>query len=348
MQRAHNIARLALLVAALLPAALGASAVAAPPPHPESNPLFAAQWWLRGSATIPDRNGALRASNGVDAIRAWPETTGEGVVVAVVDSGVDPATPALAGRLLPGRDFVTGKPLVRDRVGHGTHVATLIVGNPQDGNGIFGVAPAARVLPLGVGTADGRVVDKAAAAALAHAIRNPQVRVINLSWGRPSTPIVDRALKAVAAKRSVLLVTAAGNGSDDLVRSDLLPQSFDDDAELTVASTNMFNGLSSFSNYGTHVEVAAPGEHILSSFPGGTLKVMDGTSAAAPIVSGIAALLFSRYPAATAAQVKRAIVSSCSPVPQLTGAVGCGGIASAPAALEALGTIVAAATAAAR
>jgi subtilisin family serine protease len=98
----------------------------------------------------------------------------------------------------------------------------------------------------------------------------------------------------------------------------------------------MLDGLSWFSNYGPHVEVAAPGERILSAFPLGTLKLEDGTSMAAAIVSGVAALLFSRYPAASAAQVKQAIVSSCTVVPDLVGHVGCGGIVNAPAALATL------------
>ena len=130
--------------------------------------------------------------------------------------------------------------------------------------------------------------------------------------------------------------SSAGNDAQELWSSHLLPLSFDSPNEITVASTNYFGSISIFSNFGTHVEVAAPGERILSGFPGDTLKIADGTSMAAPIVSGVAALLFSQYPDATAAQVKQAIVSSCTPARDLNGRVGCGGIVNAPAAQDAL------------
>jgi thermitase len=138
----------------------------------------------------------------------------------------------------------------------------------------------------------------------------------------------------------VLLVAAAGNDGQELWSSRLLPQSFDSDSEITVASTNYFDMLSFFSKFGMHVEVAAPGEHILSAFPGGTLYLADGTSTAAPIVSGVAALLFSRYTQASAPQVKQAIVTSCTPVPELVGRVACGGIVNAPAALVSLAAML--------
>ena len=88
---------LPLLAAVAATAAAGAAA--APMPHPESNPLFAAEWWLRGQATLTDHEGATRVSDGVDAIRAWSTSTGAGVVVAVLDSGIDRREPALQGQL---------------------------------------------------------------------------------------------------------------------------------------------------------------------------------------------------------------------------------------------------------
>jgi len=315
-------------------------ASAAVPPHADLNPLLAAEWWLRGNMIVSDYVGGRRSSDGVDAIGAWPITSGEGVVVAVVDSGLDLTTSPLAGRLLPGRDFITGRTLKSDPLGHGTHVATIIAGRPQNSDGIFGVAPDARILPLRVGTARGHVVDTAAAAALRYAARNPRVRVINMSWGKERTTVVARALRAVAANPSLLMVSSAGNDAEEMWSTRLLPQSFDSANEITVASTNYFDFLSFFSNFGTHVEVAAPGERILSAFPGGMLYLADGTSMSAPIVSGVAALLFGRYPQATGAQVKQAIVSSCTQAADLIGRVGCGGIVNAPAALEALGVLV--------
>jgi subtilisin family serine protease len=332
------IASLTLL--AVASAALSGSASAAPPVRPELNPLFAAEWWLRGHTTVIDWSGEPRPSDGVDAVSAWPSSTGEGVVVAVADSGVDAMTPALRTQMLPGRDFLTGGRAVGDPLGHGTQVATLIAGNPQQSDGIFGVAPGAQILPLRVATARGHVPARAAAAALAYAARHPRIRVINMSWHNDFSPLLERALASTANSGRVLLVSSAGNDARDLFGSRELPQTFDDPSELTVASTDMLDRLSWFSNYGLHVDVAAPGERILSAYPGGTLTIDDGTSMAAPIVSGVAALLLSHHAEASAAQVKRAILSSCTPVPELAGLVGCGGIVNAPAALATLATIL--------
>jgi hypothetical protein len=332
--------RIPRLIAAITASAvLSGSAAAAPPAHPELNPLFAAEWWLRGHTTMVDESGQPRPSDGVDAIAAWPGSTGEGVVVAVADSGVDPSTPSLRTQLLPGRNFLTGKPPVGDPLGHGTHVAALIAGNPTQGDGIFGVAPEAQILPLRVATARGRVPVHAAAAALAYAAHQPRVRVVNMSWRKDFTPVLERALAAATNSDRVLLVSAAGNDARDLAASRELPQTFDNASELTVASTDILDHLSWYSNYGAHVEVAAPGERILSAYPGDTLKIDDGTSMAAPLVSGVAALLFSRHPEATPAQVKAAIVASCTPVPELVGRVRCGGIVNASNALTALATM---------
>jgi hypothetical protein len=329
-----------LLVAVATVPASAASGWAAQPTHPEVNPLFASEWWLRGHTTLTDRAGQRAASDGVDAVGAWAVSTGEGAAVAVVDSGVDMRTAALAGQLLPGRDFLSAARPVRDPIGHGTQIATLIAGNPQQADGIFGVAPGARILPLRVATRGGHVVASAAAAALAYATRSPAVRVVNMSWENEFDPVLGRALADAGRAAATLLVSAAGNDGGDLVGRRVLPQTLDSANELTVASTDIFDGLSWFSNYGPHVEVAAPGERILSGFPGGTLKIDDGTSMAAAVVSGVAALLFSRFPDASAADVKAAIVTSCTPVADLVGRVECGGIVNAPAALARLAELM--------
>src|SRR5215218_5368331 len=235
-----------LIVVLTMLAALGAAgaASATAPPHADLNPLFAAEWWLRGHTTVTDWVGGESRSDGIDAIGAWPTSSGEGVAVAVIDSGLDIKTPALYGRLLPGRDFLTGRTLTGDPLGHGTHVSTIIAGRPEHADGIYGVAPDARILPLRVGTARGHVVDTAAAAALVYAASDPRVRVVNMSWGKDYTRIVARALAKVAAKRTVLLVSSAGNDAKELWGTRLLPQSFDSDTEITVASTNYFDYLS--------------------------------------------------------------------------------------------------------
>src|SRR4051794_1401166 len=112
-----------------------------------------------------------------------------------------------------------------------------------------------------------------------------------MSWGKTRTNVFARALRAVAANPSLLMVSSAGNDAEEMWSSRLLPQSFDSANEITVASTSYFDFLSFFSNFGTHVEVAAPGERILSAFPGGTLYIdLIGRVSCGGIVNAPAAL----------------------------------------------------------
>src|SRR5215210_4454621 len=103
--RARHSGRSVIVLALLASLAMAGAASATAPPHADLNPLFAAEWWLRGHLAVTDYAGGQSSSDGIDAIGAWPTSSGENVVVAVVDSGVDLKTPALYGRLLPGRDF---------------------------------------------------------------------------------------------------------------------------------------------------------------------------------------------------------------------------------------------------
>jgi subtilisin family serine protease len=145
-------------------------------------PSAASEWWLQ--------------DGGVDAVSVWGRTTGAGVVVADLDSGVDAHHPDLAGALLSQVDFAGEG--AGDTLGHGTYVAGVIAGRGVDGFPA-GTAPGARVLPLKV-SGDDRVDQGALARALRYAAGRPDVRVINLSLGGPDEPGVAAAVRYALAQ----------------------------------------------------------------------------------------------------------------------------------------------------
>lgn len=205
---------------------------------------------------------------------------------------------------------------------HGTHVAGIIAAARKNGKGIDGVADNVRIMALRA-VPDGDEHDKDIALAIRYAVDNG-ARVINMSFGKGFSPEkhwVDDAVK-YAESKGVLLVHAAGNSASDIDRHENYPNSIlkvDGGRKasnwITVgASSDTRSGelVASFSNFGKdQVDVFAPGHNIYSTIPGGnTYGSASGTSMAAPVVAGVAALILSRYPQLTAQQVKEAIERS--------------------------------------
>ena len=286
----------AIALVALLLAPPAASASVAQP----NDPLLADQWALQQ----------------VGAPCAWAHTIGgPDVTVAVVDSGVDPGHPDLAGRLrTDGHDFVDGDGEPRDENGHGTNVAGIIAATLDNGEGGAGLAPGAKILPVRVMNRRGAGSDRTIARGIRYAA-DRGAQVINLSLGASLTIDADTVSEEVtsairyAQDRGALVVVAAGN--------DFLPLENaivgDNPDVLVVAATDDGDRKAPFSNSGPWVGIAAPGVHILSTMP--TYDVfltsdevppderfrkdydyMSGTSQAAPFVSALAALLFSAHP----------------------------------------------------
>lgn len=234
----------------------------------------------------------------IGGYQAQQRTRGAGVTVAILDSGIDPTHPSLAGRMIGGYDYVDddadpgdvgngidddGNGIVDQAVGHGTFVS-----------GIVGlVAPDAKIWV-------GRVLDsegRGTAPAIAEAIRDATaagVGVINMSFGtntKLQSPALDAAIRE-ARSAGIVIVAAAGNEAS--------PSSFYPAATSGVISVGAVRSdalsMSPFSNFGKWVDVAAPGERIVSTTPGGSFSAWSGTSAAAPFVAGQAALLRSINP----------------------------------------------------
>ena len=243
---------------------------------------------------------------GLDMVRsdgAHALATGSGAVVAIVDSGVQADHPDLAGRVLPGRDFVEGDETPQDENGHGTHVAGIVAAVAGNGRGISSVAPGAKVLPVRVLGADGSGTVTDVEAGIRWATDNG-ADVINLSLGEDvplravlgETDEIDAAIEA-ALDKGVVVAAAAGNSSFPVCsmpggRGRLL----------CVAAVDRSGQRTLYSNYGDGLAISAPGggdlpipgEGILSTWNDGDFAELAGTSQAAPHVAGAAALLIER------------------------------------------------------
>ena len=275
----------------------------------------------------------------IGVLNAWPHTTGSGVTVGAVDTGADYSAPDLAGRLLPGQDFVNSSNAAQDQNGHGTLVAGIITADQNNNVGVTGVAPAASVLPLRALDASGSGTLDAVAAAFDYA-GDHGYSIVNASLGGPDTS--QTLADAVTSHPGTLYVVAAGNGDSNNVGYDVDATPFypcDIPAAnlICVGASDQNDQPAGFSNYGAaNVDLFAPGVNILSVYRG-SYAYADGTSAAAPMVSGALALMKAYNPSLTAAQLKSDLLSSVDQAPQLAGVSVTGGEVDAAAAVAAAG-----------
>jgi subtilisin family serine protease len=241
------------------------------------------------------------------APQAWALTTGSpSVVVAEVDTGVDPTHPDLAGRVLTGFNFVDSNTNASDDNGHGTAVAGVIAAQGNNHIGTAGYCWQCRLLPIKVLGSDGSGFDSNVAEGILWGVDHG-AKVINASLGSLTDDFTLAAAAQYAAAHNVLLVAAAGNdGSATLDYPAALPD------VLSVGASDQNDQPYSFSNTGA--DLAAPGENVTSGLDGSYVSFL-GTSSAAPVVSGIAALGFAAAPSATIAQVVQGLETTAAASP---------------------------------
>jgi type VII secretion-associated serine protease mycosin len=245
--------------------------------------------------------------------RVWEVSTGAGVPVAVIDSGVDARHPKLDGAVAPPTDFraVYSARLFQQVPGtgddcenHGTPIAGLIAARPAGDDRIAGVAPGATIVPLRF---EGQL-DQAPDEMIAAAIRTgaDRARVLNLSFAIPvDVPVIRDAVR-YALGRDVVVVAAAGNENREQPGLTWYPAAYD--GVLAVAGLDDAGQPTEESNRGPWVDVAAPAESLTAISTGGAGYVtVSGTSFATAVVSGVAALVRARYPDLPAAQVVQRI-----------------------------------------
>ena len=303
--------------------------------HALSRDLYwSAQWSLSNDASV---FGGV-AGDDIHVQQAWQRSRGAGITVAVVDTGADFGHEDLAGQLVAGgHDWVDGDDDPGDANGHGTHVAGTIAAAADNGLGIAGVAPAAKVLPLRALDAKGSGSMSNVAAAMAYA-GDHGARIVNASLGGPySQAVAD----AISAHPNTLYVVAAGNSSadDDDPAKASYPCALPLANVLCVGASDESDLPAGFSNHGAStVDLYAPGTDIVSTYDtaANSYVLLSGTSMATPEVSGAAALALATNPRASAAQLKTALTSTVDLRPALARLCATGGRLDAGAAVAAL------------
>ncbi|MFE9813308.1 S8 family serine peptidase [Streptomyces sp. NPDC005548] len=303
------------------PAAAGARA---------AHPAFAggiAKIWLDGKvkADLADSTAQIGAQ------QVWAQgNTGKGVKVAVLDTGVDTEHPDLAGQIDATASFVPDEQEMTDSVGHGTHVASTIVGTGSASDGKEqGVAPGARLEVGKVLDQWGRGQESWILAGMEWAARDQQAKIISMSLGGggDATDPMSQAVDQLSRETGALFVIAAGNSGPSPYTVDSPGTA---DSALTVGAVDSADKLAEFSSQGPRggdgglkPELTAPGVDILAarskdSSGSGYYTTMSGTSMATPHVAGAAALLAAAHPGWTGQQLKEALVSSAKATPSYT------------------------------
>lgn len=227
----------------------------------------------------------------IDVETGWEVTEGtEEVIIAVIDTGVDVHHQDLKEKLLTGYNALDKSTDVTDTHGHGTHVAGIAAAVTNNVAGIAGVAKQNRILPIKVLDDKGEGTSFEVAEGIRYAV-DQGASVINLSLGDYYNSRVLKEAVKYAYDNDVVLIAASGN---DNVGDPMYPADYKE--VFTVGAVNENRERAFFSNYGNHLDVAAPGEHIPSTFPDNHYVIMSGTSMAAPHVSGLAALIRSVKP----------------------------------------------------
>lgn len=315
-----------------------------------SDANFSQQWSLHNTG----QNGGTVGAD-INAIHAWDIATGSRnqIVVAVIDTGIDYTHPDLASNMwvnqaekngqpgvdddndgyiddIYGYDFVNNKGDSKDDFFHGTHCAGIIGAVANNNTGVAGVCWDVKLMSLKFLDSSGSGYTSNAIKCIQYAVQKG-ANVLSNSWGGGSFDSALRDAINAAAAKNILFVAAAGNSSSNNDASPAYPATYDCNNIISVLSTDRFDNMSSFSNYGaTTVDIAAPGSEILNTFPTYQTAAManmglstyyatiSGTSMATPHVSGACALVWSQNPLLTASEVKNIIMTSVDPIPSLS------------------------------
>jgi len=322
-------------LAAAVAAALAFGVSAAAPAHAAVDPLFDEQWALSN----PKATGAQEA---------WSQSRGDGVVVAVLDSGVQLNHPDLASKLWTNRGETPGNGVDDDRngfvddvhgvniianngkvdddEGHGTHVAGIVAAQAGNGTGGMGIAPGATIMAVKVLDANRAGNSTWLARGIRYAV-DAGAKILNVSInGDGTSSDLDEALR-YASDRGATVVASAGNNSRNIDLTPSYPASSTAPAVLSVTATEPTGGLLSIANRGLNsIDLAAPGGTILSTARGSRYELRQGTSMAAPFVAGSLALLSAARPDLSQPELRSALLHSAPRPSALAGLLGSGSL----------------------
>ncbi len=266
----------------------------------------AAQTAMPAAAIDVERSNSSSILNHIKADAAYARgITGDGVTIAVLDTGISAGHREFAapGKLMQGFNALDGSSDVTDRAGHGTHVAGILAAD-RDGRGVFGVAYAARLLPVKVFADNGAGSTAALDRGLRYAIG--KAPIVNMSLGAAAG--YDPQAMQEAVRAGMLIVAAAGN---DHARNPDWPARFAKEGWagnqiIAVGAVDAANRIASYSNHAGDTApwfLVAPGSGIVSTYPGNQYATMSGTSMATPMVSAAAVLVKQLWPSLSAEQI---------------------------------------------
>jgi subtilisin family serine protease len=290
---------------------------------------------------------ALADPHAIGAQEAWTQAQGSGVLVAILDSGVQLDHPDLAGSLwtntaeVPGNgkdddgngfvDDVYGANMftndgnVSDDEGHGTHVAGIVAARAGNDIGGVGVAPKARIMAVKVLDSNRSGNSTVLARGIRYAV-DEGAHILNVSINGDSTTSDLTAALRYATDKGATIVTSAGNNSRNIDSAPSYPASSTEPSVLSVTASDQSGGLLSFANTGlASVDLAAPGDTILSTALGSGYENRSGTSMAAPFVTGALALLSSARPDLPQSALRAALLQSAPKPGLIAGLLGGGG-----------------------
>ena len=240
----------------------------------------------------------------IGAAVAWDSSQGSGVVLAVLDCGVDGAHPDLAARIVAGWNFVDKNTNTADINGHGTGVACAAAASTNNGLGVAGVAGQSKIMPLRICGATGYALWSTVAEAITYAA-DKGARVANISFsGLLQSAAVQPAAQYMKSRGGLVVVAAGNNG----INENLPPST----AMIAVSATDSNDVFSTWSSYGSFVALSAPGYNIWTTTRGGGNAAGWGTSFASPVVAGTIALMMAAKPSLSSAQVESLLFASAT------------------------------------